>query len=239
MKNENERKLNVTVKELQARCQGYVKERNHVTDTIQAQFSELESKLTTKIEEAINAKSIHNETKILSKKSFAEITKSNNELNISSIKQILRSEKIEEQMEEQRKQSRDANIIIHGVEENDTIDDNNFVNELLNCVNINTEPTYVARIGKESKRTRPIKVIFNHSHVKCRFMKNLTKLKQYNKYANISITDDLTIMEREQVKEWRSKADERNQAMMQNEYKWRVRGSPREGLYLKKIFCTT
>ncbi|XP_066914556.1 uncharacterized protein [Clytia hemisphaerica] len=75
VKNENERKLNVAVKELQARCQGYVKERNHVADTIQAQFLALETKLTTKIEATMNAKPIDNKTKTNSKKSFAEITK--------------------------------------------------------------------------------------------------------------------------------------------------------------------
>lgn len=239
VKNENERKLNVAVKELQARCQGYVKERNHVADTIQAQFLALETKLTTKIEDTMNAKPTDNKTKTNSKKSFAEITKTNDELNISSMKQILRSEKVEEQMEEQRKQSREANIIIHGVEENGNRDENDFVNELLNDVKINTEPTYVSRIGKESNRTRPIKVVFNGGHVKYKFMRNLRELKQYDKYANMSITDDLTIMERDQVKEWRSKANERNRAMPQSDYKWRVRGSPQGGLYLKKIFCKT
>ena len=46
-KSENEKKLNTVVKELQARCKEYIKDKNCVTDLIQTQFSVLESKLVT------------------------------------------------------------------------------------------------------------------------------------------------------------------------------------------------
>ena len=103
--------------------------------------------------------------------------------------------------------------------------------------NVNTQPNYVGRIGNESNRTRPIKVVFKDSHVKYRFMKRLKELKQHDKYSNMSITDDVTRMERDLVKEWKKKANARNQRERNKDYVWRVRGSSREGLYLKKIHC--
>ena len=102
------------------------------------------------------------------KKSFAKAAKSNDELNVKNMKQLLRSERVEEQIEDQRKQSIDANIIIHGVKENANKDDNNFVNEPLNDVNIKTQPTYISCVGKESNDMRPIKVAFKDSHMKYR-----------------------------------------------------------------------
>ena len=44
------------VKDLQARCQEYLKDKNQVIDIIQSQFSLLEEKLSTKIEETVNDK---------------------------------------------------------------------------------------------------------------------------------------------------------------------------------------
>jgi len=171
----NEKRLGSVVKELQARCQGYLQEKNQITEIIKTKFSDLETKLVNKIEETINPKTTTDLEEIPTR-SYAEMTKSNNDLNITNIKRLLRSEKVEEQIEEQRKQSRDANIIIHGVKE--TENEKDFVAELLSDVNINTKPTYVSRIGKESG-VRPIKVVFKDTPFKYRFMKQLRELKQH------------------------------------------------------------
>jgi len=239
VKNESEKSLNTMIKDLQARYQEYIKDKNQVTNLIQSQFSTLETKLTSKIEETLNNKTAKIQTATEPrKKSFAEATKNNDQLSVNSMKQLLREEKIDEQIEDQRKLSTDANIIIHGVNENENKEDIDFVTELLNDVNLKTQPTYVSRVGKESKVMRPIKVAFKDSHNKYRFMKKLTELKQHEKYVKLSITDDLTKMEREQIKEWKKRADEMNKARSNDDFKWRVRGSPREKLYFKKIFCT-
>ncbi|XP_066917487.1 uncharacterized protein [Clytia hemisphaerica] len=123
-------------------------------------------------------------------------------------------------MEEQRKQLNDANIIIHGVNQSENDSEKDYVNELLQDVNIMTQPTYVSRIGK-SQGARPIKVIFTDAHEKYKFVKRLTELKNHQKYSKISITDDMTKMERNLVKEWKKKADERNQTESHNDYVWR------------------
>ena len=73
----------------------------------------MEAKLVNNIEEKINAKTTTDQEET-STKSYAEMAKTNNDLNITNIKRLLQSEKVQEQIEEQRKQSRDANIIIHG-----------------------------------------------------------------------------------------------------------------------------
>ena len=237
-KNENEKKLSSLVKDLQTRCQEYTKDKNRIETLIQNQFFALETKLVTQIEEKMNT-ATHYETKrrTNSKKSYADAANNEERLNIHNMKQLIRREKIEEQIEDQRKISKDDNIIVHGVKENENTDDHHFVNQLLNDLNVNTQPNYVGRIGNESNRTRPIKVVFKDSHVKYRFMKRLKELKQHDKYSNMSITDDMTRMERDLVKEWKKKANERNQRERNKDYVWRVRGSSREGLYLKKIHC--
>ena len=53
----------------------------------------------------------------------------------------------------------------------------------------------------------------------------------------IKITEDLTKQERNLVKKWQKKADEKNDKDQSKMYKWRVKGSPRTQLYLKKVFC--
>ena len=51
----------------------------------------------------------------------------------------------------QRKQSRDANVIIHSVKEIENENIHDFVKELLEDVNIKIQPAYVFPIGKECK----------------------------------------------------------------------------------------
>ena len=64
----------------------------------------------------------------------------------------------------------------------------------------------------------------------------MVKLKGKPKYKAISITEDLTLFERSVVKEWKKKTDERNEKeLSDSNIVWKVRGSPKSGLYLKKI----
>ena len=241
MKDDNERLSNV-VKDLQSRCQEYINDKNKFSEIIETQFSILETKLTSKIESSMKTRGKEQTPTTESKKSFADVTKTNKQVNLTNIKHLLRSEKIEEQIEEQRKQLKESNIVIHGVEEVENEEgDREFVHDLLKDVNIpiniNTEPRHVSRIGQKSehRQTRPIKIVFKDGHMKYRFMQRLKELKNHTKYAKIRITDDLTRTEREVIKEWKKKADDRNKKEPNENYVWRVRGSPRDGLYLKKI----
>lgn len=68
-------------------------------------------------------------------------------------------------------------------------------------------------------------------------MSKLTNLKNAeNKYKNLSITEDYTMEEQEEIKKWVEKAKERNQEEEKtSQYVWRVRGSPKNGLRLTKL----
>ena len=103
----------------------------------------------------MNAKIPKIQTVTEPKKSFADAAKKNSQLNLNNMKKLLRREKIEEQIEDQRKLSIDGNIIIHGVHEDENKEDIDFVKELLNDVNVKTQPTYVSRVGKNSKGMCP------------------------------------------------------------------------------------
>ena len=161
---------------------------------------------------------------------------------LACIKEVICSEKIEDQLEEQRKRAKQSNIIIHGVPESEDEDhDTKFINKLLDDTYSTEVEVYLGRIGQASKSKpcqRPIKVVFCNVEEKRNFMQNLTELNGIKKYANISITDDLTRTERKLIKLWKNKADLRNKNEKNQDYVWRVRGSPRQssGLYLKKIF---
>ena len=242
-KNENEAILSAAVKKLKSKCRNDNDQEKLLSEEIKSQFATLESKLMQKIEGSVYKNKIRNEKPVKAKKTFADVTMMNkdHEGNLKSIKEVIRSEKIEDQLEEQRKRAKQSNIIIHGVPESDDEDhDTRFINKLLDDTGSTEQEVYLGRIGQASNSKtsqRPMKVVFCNVEEKHNFMQSLTILKGIKKYAKISITDDLTRTERELIKLWKNKADQRNKAD-KNDYVWRVRGSPREsrGLYLKKIF---
>ena len=61
-------------------------------------------------------------------------------------------------------------------------------------------------------------------------------LKKLNCITNIKVTKDLVRKERNKIKEGQEKAKTENKEEQNENFKWRVRGSPRSGLYLKRIF---
>ena len=70
---------------------------------------------------------------------------------------------------------------------------------------------------------------------KSTIFKNLSNLKQLDQYKGIGLTDDYTASEREVLREWTNKARERNEKENDNSVIWRVRGTPKNGLFLKKF----
>ena len=67
-------------------------------------------------------------------------------------------------------------------------------------------------------------------------MSNLFNLKGKNMYKGISVTEDYTISERQMIKNFTSKAKERNSAESDDtDYVWKVRGTPKNGLVLKRF----
>ena len=67
------------------------------------------------------------------------------------------------------------------------------------------------------------------------FMSKLWMLKNVRmKFKGMSITHDYTLEERKMIREYVEEANRRNKAET-NEYRWKVRGTPRGGLWLMKI----
>ena len=69
-------------------------------------------------------------------------------------------------------------------------------------------------------------------------MKSLCKLKRYEYYRRLSITNDFTINEQKKIKEMNDKAKKMNSGNEGDliDFKWSVRGSPRTKLrFIKKI----
>ena len=159
-----------------------------------------------------------------------------------NFRDIARMAKLEELEEENQKRLRQNNIVIHGKKENETntsgSDDEEFVNALLKelCVGA-VKAKFMVRIGKiENGKARPLKVTFHNENDKVKVLDNLKQLKGKSEFGGISIKEDFTISERNLVKEYVQKANEKNQSEpVDSEYVWRVRGSPKNRLFLKKV----
>ena len=95
------------------------------------------------------------------------------------------------------------------------------------------------RLGKvksDVPSKRPIKVILKHENDKYTVMANLRKLKGNAKYKGVSVTDDNTLKDRTLIKEWAEKAKVANENESPDSlYEWKIRGSPKNGLCLKKF----
>ena len=91
------------------------------------------------------------------------------------------------------------------------------------------------RLGmKKLDRPRPIKLTMKSIDQKEQFMSKLGKLKfADDEFKKISVTNDYTIVEREEIRRWVKKANDKNDGM--KDYVWKLRGTPKTGMRLVKI----
>ena len=67
-------------------------------------------------------------------------------------------------------------------------------------------------------------------------LQNLQKLKDDKRYKGIGITEDYTLSERKLIQEYNARSKEKNYYDPENNSDvWRVRGSPKNGLFIKKF----
>ena len=175
-----------------------------------------------------------------------ESTEKQNTTSVTSFREIARIAKMEELEEENQKRIRQNNIIIHGKKEaspqsadnSGSEEDSLFVREMLKelCIGAVTAKS-MERIGnKNSEKIRPLKVTFNNESDKAKVFGNLKNLKGKSNYNGISIKEDFTISERSIIREYVQRANEKNEKEAgDSEYVWRVRGSPKNRLFLKKV----
>jgi len=206
----------------------------------------MESRLNQKIQDlqsslqcsiTANVKRIESDTK----KSFSDAVKQNitEQNNSPNLRSIIKDARNEQQLEEREKRLRKNNIIIHGIadpisEDEDQMKqrDKEFTENLFKAIKVDVTPTVVQLIGKpEDHKKRPIKVIFNSPADKEKIMQSLKNLKNNESYNGMSIMIDLTEGERALYKSWTEKAKQKNlDEPSDSKFVWRVRGSPKNGL---------
>ena len=154
------------------------------------------------------------------------------------IVETLREVKNIDKIEESEIEKCTKNIVIHGTKEvgNDAEsiknEDEQYVKTILTKLGINGQPQSVLRLGKPNDRNmRPIKIVLENRADKSQAMMNLNRLKgTQDEFGNISITDDYTEVEREEIKIWVKKA--KNLTAQDPDKIYKVRGTPKNGLKL-------
>ena len=152
---------------------------------------------------------------------------------------VIKKTKNDDLIQEKERELRSANFIIYGVDEiseNEDIlkaQDENFIALFLETIGLTLHPKQIKRLGKPDniKRQRSIKVCMDNTANKELVMSRLPNLKNADEvYRKCSVRDDYTFEEREQIREWVKKAEEKNK--QDNTQAWKVRGTPKNGLRL-------
>ena len=109
--------------------------------------------------------------------------------------------------------SRNLNIIIHRLPEDNVGKDQTIIEELFGVVGLKYSPTVtIDRLGsKSNEKTRPIRLSMGTPKEKADFMSSLGRLKNGpDTFKNISVTDDYTQDERKEILQWVEEANERS-----------------------------
>ena len=131
--------------------------------------------------------------------------------------------------------TRERNIIIHGLKE-DGISDQYQIKEILAATITQYTPMSMFRLGpKKAYKNRPILLRMHSTREKEEFMSKLWMLKNVKmKFKNLSVTNDYSLDERKMIKKYVEEANKRNTTGTKG-YLWKVRGTPKEGMRIIKI----
>ena len=132
-------------------------------------------------------------------------------------------------------QDREQNVIIHGLKEGDECD-TKLIKEIFEATDTEYEPKQIIRLGQRNNdKARPLMLHMKNKEEKEELMSKLWMLKNVRtRFGNISITHEYTLEERNLIKKCVEDAKRRN-THRANEYRWKVRGTPRTRLRLVKI----
>ena len=183
-------------------------------------------KLETKLEEVIS-----------NNQSYAD--KINQKLEANTIASIMKETKNEELVQQRERKLRSCNIIIHRVDdakENGPAKDKEFVTALFGAIGVDHRPKAIVRLGSpDNNKCRPLRVTMNTDDEKDLVMARLPNLKNAeDNLKKVSVTDDYTADERNEIKIWVEKAKKRNEDET-GDVIWKVRGTPKNGLRLAKF----
>jgi len=179
------------------------------------------------------------------KSSYSEITKKHLESQTKNIKRFLEKEKTDKKWIE----ATSCNLMIHHLYETTEHtkeiadkEDIDYIEKEVILKKLNLGEIKVIkseRIGtltlekEEKEQYRPLKLTFQSEEDKEKVLKGICNSKRRFEFK---ATDDLSKNERNLVREWCQKAKERNLKKNDGSFQWKVRGSPRTRLYMKKIF---
>ena len=161
---------------------------------------------------------------------------------------IMEETKNAEVVEEKEKKLCSKNLIIHGVEESssdnkdDAIKSNDIcINNFIAALKVTSTVKIASRIGLPAQdKNQPIKVVMNTEEERNKILSNLKNLKGIPERKTISITENYTVTERRMIKDWSDKAKKKNKnESRDSRFVWRVRGSPKNGLRLKRFLRPT
>jgi len=207
---------------------------NKVSNMVESKMKNLEDKFEA-IQKKIEQKNEEVQKVTLS---FSDAVTKNLDKNLDKtfLTSAIQDSKNTDRIIETERNKREKNLILHGVSEISEADDKSYVKSLLGLIGVNIEPTEIIRLGKENDngRFRPIKLMMSSIEHKNLILSRLVNLRNAeDKYRQISIKEDYTFEEREMVRNWKKKVDERNKA--ENSSEWRLRGDPKNGLRIVKI----
>lgn len=147
----------------------------------------------------------------------------------------MRTARNNEKIEEGEKERRANNIILHGAEEiGDTPDDikkadTGYIKEIFAKIGAEVEPSSIVRLGAPKEdRYRPINLVMKSKEDKEMVTNNLGKLKNTERFfGKISLKDDHTINEREQIRMLTTEAAKKRDENPDRDF--RVRGDSKNG----------
>jgi len=210
---------------------------NTIQNIIKEGFSQMETKIESTISDKINQKL--NEVRSNEDDNSAQIlpTYAQKVLEVpKEIRKIMQDERNEEKVERLEQDKRSPNFIIHnadefGVTENEIKKaDEEYVNDIVKHLKIKSKPLSVLRLGKkEEGKQRVLKVVMPNKDTQNKVMANLNKLKgTESTFGKISITNDYTSGERDQIKQKVAEAKELSR--LNPDRIFEVRGDPKNGL---------
>ena len=179
------------------------------------------------------------------KLTFAEALKSHGTKEV--VKHIARDVVTYQNKETIDRNNRERNIIVFNMEENvsnnattQAEQDETLINEVLSHSLELTDLNFqVSRVGRKPTsaqgKPRPVKIVFENLDDKIACLSNAYKLKDAEEsHKKLSLSHDLTTLQREELKGLLSDAKAKNEAEKSKNIVWKVRGSP-TNLHLVQI----
>ena len=159
--------------------------RNLISDGISQIEAKIESTISEKIQERVS--NLHSPSTVASSDGSQTTNDSSWSFVVgksTNIKILIREAKNDEKVENNEREKRSRNIIIHGAEEvggspeEIKKEDEQYINDILKEIGSSVKPNFITRLGVKSKdKNRPIKIVLKSKSDKDSVMKNLGRLK--------------------------------------------------------------